>query len=417
LGGKILKRALDNPLWIFGLLRTIAPVFRLPFTEWVVVTRFDHVKEVLASPEAFVVPWAEKMAALNEHKGTFLLGVDKRKDHDESLKLLMKVFRREDLPGIAAAARREAESILDAHLKSGAADFDAIADLVIRVPTRLCRDYYGLPIKADEEDLFAEWALGMSAYLFADPSGDEKFAEVGLAAGSAMRPFIDNAIELARSGKIRGDTILNRLVALQKADPTIKDEMIRANMLGMVTGFVPTNTQAAGHMLDALVGGGRFLSWRRGMFMEPVKKAIKDRDDERLFRCLMETLRYKPINPGPFRVCDKDYTFAGAGLFGRGAKTIRKDAKVLASTQSAMFDGRRVRRARSFDLDRASSEYMHFGSALHICLGAFIAEAQITPTLRALLRRPNLRRAPGEAGKLTRAGPFPAHLMVRFDPD
>jgi cytochrome P450 len=421
---KIVQTALSNPLWIFGLLRTIAPVFRIPGTDWMIVSRFDHVKEVLAADQAFTVPWDDKMKALNDGKATFLLGVDDRKKHQDSLKLLMKVFRREDLPKIAAMARREAESILDAHLKKSAgagepdgraSNFDAIADLITRVPTCLCRDYYGIPIGKDEEDAFAEWALGMSAYLFADPTGDEKFAKVGLAAGAAMGRLLDNAIALTEARETSDDTILERLVALRRADPTITHDMIRANLAGMVTGFVPTNTMAAGHMLDAIVGGGWFLSWRRSMFMEPAKKAIQDRDDERFFRCLMETLRFRPINPGPFRNCRQDYTFGDAGFFGRGAKTIRKDAKVLASTQSAMFDGRRVRRARKFDLDRSSSEYMHFGSALHVCLGAFIAEAQITPTLRALLERKNLRRAPGAAGKLRRAGPFPAHLMVRFD--
>jgi cytochrome P450 len=424
LKNKILQKALANPLWIFGLLRIVAPAFRIPGTSFVVVSRFDHVNEILAADQAFTVPWADKMKALNDDKATFLLGVDDRTQHAESLKLLMKVFRRDDLPKIAAMARNEANSILDAHLARSTAaiqtgvqaqDFDAIADLITRVPTRLCRDYYGIPLAPDEEDAFAEWALGMSAYLFGDPTGDKTFAEVGLAAGSAMRPLLDNAIALAQARQTPGDTILDRLIALQRADPTISDDVIRANLLGMVTGFVPTNTMAAGHMLDAIVGGGWFLSWRRSMFMEPAKKAIQDRDDKRLFRCLMETLRFRPINPGPFRACRRNYTLEQAGFLGRGAKMISEGAKVLASTQSAMFDTRRVRRARKFDLDRASSEYMHFGSALHVCLGAFIAEAQITPTLRALLERKNLRRAPGNAGKLTRAGPFPAHLMVRFD--
>jgi cytochrome P450 len=326
----------------------------------------------------------------------------------------MHVFRREDLSRVAVLAESEANRILDGHVRTGARrSFDAISDLITRVPLRICRDYYGIPIAPDEEDAVIEWSLGMSAYMFGDPNDDPKYAAVGLAAGDAMRPVLDNAVTIARARKA-GDTIIDRFVAMQSADPSITDDVIRANLLGMVTGFVPTNTMASGHMLDSVVGGGWFLSWRRRMFMGPVKKALAARDDERFFRCLLETLRFRPINPGPFRVCIEDYTIDGAGFLGRGPKTIRKGAKVLASTQSAMFDGRRMKNGRKFDPDRASSEYMHFGSGLHICVGAFLAEAQITPTLRALLTRKGLCRARGGAGKLKRAGPFPAHLKVQF---
>ena len=412
---KLIQKVLSNPLWIFGLLRTVAPVFRIPGTRWVVVTRFDHVKQVLAANHAFHVPWAQKVRLLNDGKAPFLLGVDNSTEHREFLKLLMEVFRREDLPRVAALAGSEATTILDGHVRTGAGrDFDAISDLITRVPVRICREYYGIPIAPNEEDAVIEWSLGMSAYMFGDPNDDPKYAEVGLASGAAMRPLLDKAIAMARARKA-GDTIIDRFVAMQQADPRITDDVIRANLLGMVTGFVPTNTMAAGHMLDAVVGKGRFLSWRRSMFTGPVRKALEARDDKRFFRCLLETLRFRPINPGPFRVCVEDFTIDDAGFLGRSPKTILKGAKVLASTQSAMFDGRRMKNGRKFDPDRASSEYMHFGSALHICLGAFLAEAQITPTLRALLTRKGLRRAKGGAGKLKRAGPFPAHLKVRFD--
>jgi cytochrome P450 len=87
---------------------------------------------------------------------------------------------------------------------------------------------------------------------------------------------------------------------------------------------------------------------------------------------------------------------------------------LIAGTQSAMFDGRRVPHPTRFDPDRPPSAYMLFGHGLHWCAGAAIAEAQITQTLKALLVRDGLRRAPGRAGRLARLGPFPQHLVVRF---
>jgi hypothetical protein len=59
---------------------------------------------------------------------------------------------------------------------------------------------------------------------------------------------------------------------------------------------------------------------------------------------------------------------------------------------------------------------MLFGYGLHWCTGAFIAAAQITQTMKALLVQPNLRPAKGDAGAMQNLGPFPQHLTVEFGP-
>jgi cytochrome P450 len=80
-----------------------------------------------------------------------------------------------------------------------------------------------------------------------------------------------------------------------------------------------------------------------------------------------------------------------------------------------MFDPRRVPKPKAFDPDRSSSDYMLFGFGLHWCIGARLAEAQITQTFKPLLQREGLRRESGKAGKLQRLGPFPEHLWVRYE--
>jgi cytochrome P450 len=172
----------------------------------------------------------------------------------------------------------------------------------------------------------------------------------------------------------------------------------------MITGFVPTNTMAAGHMLEMLL--------RRPDFMARARSAALAGDDELLKRCLFETMRFMPLNLGPFRECVRDHTIAAGS---RRAKTIPAGSKLLASTQSAMFDERHVDKPFNFNPDRPASQYMLFGYGPHWCTGAFIAEAQITQTLKALLVKQNLRRAPGPAGLLQLLGPFPEHLTVEFE--
>jgi cytochrome P450 len=172
----------------------------------------------------------------------------------------------------------------------------------------------------------------------------------------------------------------------------------------MITGFVPTNTMAAGHMLEMLL--------RRPKFMAAAKEAALAGDDERLTRCLFEAMRFMPLNPGPFRICATDYTVAAGTA---RETTIKRGTKLLAATESAMFDNRRVVRPRTFNPDRPPTDYMLFGHALHWCVGAYIAQAQITQTFKALLVQKRLRPATGRNGKLKTLGPFPWHLTVEFD--
>jgi hypothetical protein len=60
-------------------------------------------------------------------------------------------------------------------------------------------------------------------------------------------------------------------------------------------------------------------------------------------------------------------------------------------------------------------EYLHFGYGLHTCFGRAVNGVQIPELVAALLRLPNLRRAPGSAGRIYYDGPFPNRLVLEFD--
>lgn len=419
--GGTLRRLLDNPFWIYGLLRFTAPVFQIPFTNWYIVTRFGHVKEVLANHETFRVPWSQKVVDLNGGGPAFVLGLDDPEEHRKALQQLMRCFRREDIGTVARMAAEEAEAIIDMHIASippggkTVSPFDAIKDLVIRVPTRICRRYYGLPITQDQEDEFARWAMDISAYLFGDPGDDPDLKEKAHRSAERMCRFLDDAISEAKEGPVDESTVMGRFIEMQRQTGTVMDNEIRAHFIGMIAGFIPTNTMAAGHMLNVLVGDKTYLNWRRSRFTEPTRRAVENNDDVMLTRCLFETLRFLPINPGPYRVCHQTYEVKGGGWFGRGSRSIPAGARLLASTQSAMFDRRVVERPYRVDPARNRADYMLLGSGLHACVGIHLAEAQITQTLKALLKQRNLRRAEGSAGQLQRYGPFPSQMLVQFD--
>ncbi|MGH9642100.1 MAG: cytochrome P450 [Terriglobales bacterium] len=397
---RLTRRLVNHPEWLLAVLRTLCPIPKL--CNWALVTRFEDVQEVLGLDEVFPVPFGDKVKLLNDGPN-FLLGMKRGAEYWAIQRDVMEVFRLADIPSIVAP---ESARITEEILAARAGRIDAIQDLITLVPTRLCQTYYGVPVPAEYETLFGQWTIAMSTFMFGDPTDIPAYRRCAVAAGERVRALIDQAIRAGKASPPRGsDTILARLLAMQKLNPQLTDDRIRSYLIGMITGFVPTNTMAAGHILKML--------FRRRDFMEAARSAAIAGDDETLRRCLFETLRFKPLNPGPFRKCAQDYRIAAGTSH---AKTIPAGTKLLASTQSAMLDGRRVVNPGEFDPDRPAFHFMLFGYGLHWCTGAFIAAAQITQTFKALLMKPNLRPASGRDGRLRLLGPFPQHMTVEFEP-
>jgi cytochrome P450 len=288
-------------------------------------------------------------------------------------------------------------------------ELDAIQELVTAVPTELCETYYGIEIS--DKRAFANWTLAISSYLFGPPFGWPApgkplapEAKLAHAAAACLRATIRRAIGETRQGRGRG-VVLPRLLKMQDADPRISDDVIHAQLFGMVMGFIPTNVLAAGNMLETLLA--------RGTFMKHARAAAIAGDDDLLWRCLREALRFRNINPGPWRVSAGEYVLEQGGY---DEVRIPKGASVLASTQAAMFDARRVRHPAVFDPGRPDEDYMVFGAGQHWCLGAYIAIAQITQTLKPLLLREGVARVAGKRGRMQRFKVFPLHLHARFMP-
>ena len=387
---------MSPPQRLLAPLRLLWPIPRA--FGWAAVLRYDDVLEVLQRHDAFRVPFASEISRLNDgdEPGTpFLLGIDDERAHRRQLEDIMWAFPLSDIaetvvPRSFASARARIEV-------APPGPFDAIPDLITAVPLDICRDYYGVHLEESERQTFAYAALELSAHLFGPPPIEPTAAGRESDAGAYVRAIVDRAIDRELPAPSGSATIVARLARRYGGDK----RAIRAILIGMIVGFVPTNTMAGGHILEMLLS-------KRSM-REAARTAADAGDDDRLRHCLFEALRYMPINLGPFRICSRDYTVAADT---RRAATLRKDTKVLAMTSSAMFDSRHVLRPFRYDPSRPASNHVHFGFGLHWCAGAMIARAQITQTFKALLRLRAVERAPGRRGKLALWGLFPDHLYI-----
>jgi cytochrome P450 len=390
-------RLLDYPAFpvLAGLLRFFRPILLLRRRGLAVVTRYDDVQEVLSRDREFPVPFGRKFVEMDPEGANFVLGMADTPEYRAVHAAIMRAFDVADLPRIGAIARETAE----AKLRAGRGRIDAIADLITFVPMEIVRQYYGV---AAEDPDFALWTIAMSGYSFAPASLEPALRPAAMAAAARVAPVLDAAIAAAKHSPDPG-TIVGRLVAAQAETPLLTDAAIRASLSGMITGFVPTNTMAGGHILEMLL--------RRADMLQAATAAAQAGDADLLCRCLFEAMRFKPLNPGPFRTTAED-TVLAAGT--RRATLIPKGTAVWAMTYAASFDPRRVPKPGLFDPWRSLSDTMMFGFGQHWCIGYVLARRQITETFAPLLRAGRLQRAAGPRGQPSLFGVFPEHQHVTY---
>jgi cytochrome P450 len=434
----------NPPQWALGFLRIFLPVLPLlgwrywgplpipTLRRWVLLTRSDDVREVLEQNATFNVWWGADLALLNdgEAPGTpFILGLDRWGDQAElyrrGLFEVMTAFRRDDVACVVAPNAARCAAIA---LDRAGGHVDAIQELLVEVFLDTVVRYFGVPVvrttrspsaidetepdrekqKREKAEFFA-WTVAPSGLLFGPPFERDRAMKTALAATDRLALAVDEAIDSALEAAAGtqegvGGTVLDRLAASCRKGEGMTPLKMRSIMMGMITGSVPTNAVAAGHILDTL------LTYPE--MMAAAREAALQGDDALLTRCLFEAMRFKPLNPGPWRICRQDFVVA------RGTpreRKIRAGTYILASTQSAMFDARAVKSPRRFDPTRDPSDLLHFGHGLHWCVAKYTAEVQITQAMKALLVRNGVRRAPGREGRLKMLGLFPEHLYVDYD--
>ncbi|MCW5619153.1 MAG: cytochrome P450 [Nitrosomonas sp.] len=388
---KLTQWALAHLDSIFAVLRVIKPT--VVFKGNAVVTRFEDVVEVLNRDWVFRVPYAEKMNKVTDGSN-FFLGMENTDQYTRDVSNMRITARREDITDIIKPfVDQTSESIV----KSAGGRMDAVQQLTRVVPTRLIGEYFGTPGWNETE--FADAATIMFQYLFYpdDPAVEEK----ALRAAEQTRNYLDQAIATRKAAPINKDDVLSRCLKLQEAGmPGMSDVDIRNNLIGLIIGAIPTTSKCAAVTLNHLFNNPEL--------MVVAQQAARANDDDKLVQFVQESLRLNPFAAGIQRVCAEDYVVAKGTL--RSAK-IPKGARVLAATQSAMMDGRKIKNPREFQLDRPAYSYMHFGFGLHTCFGQYINLTQIPGIIKAVLKRSNLRRI----GDMKVEEPFPVSLEIEYD--
>lgn len=375
----------------FAFFRACWPIPK--FGRLVIISRDADVRDVLEQPNIFRVPYGPEMLALGGGKATFVLGLEgpeQKQQHD----VISRLIGAQDAAWLIRRTRQIADTLIDA----SEGRIDVMKDLITRVASETCLEFFGL--RVDDPDAFAEWSMAISALLFADPFGKPATGRLGAAGAARVRSVIDAAMTRLSAGPAPTPPEgLDRTILQRLRDTHISEGEISAIMVGMITGFIPTTTLAAGNIFEELLRKPDGLD----AAIAAAKQARSGNDPaarDRLQQLLFEAARLNPaLNPGQWRYAAQDGTVTTAG-----SHRIAKGSILLVATASAMRDNP----SKGFELV--------FGTGVHACLGKTLAMAQITAIFEALLSRDEVRVSQGQWGRIFRVGVFPRRLDIEFKP-
>ena len=403
------KSAIVRRLTRFAL-RTLLPIvtailrFAWPnprFGRFIFVTRHADCDQVLGDTASFPVNYRLEMREIAGGEDN-ILSLDGAA-HETMRKLLTKHFRATDIDNVADWSREYAKALIE----GGGGRIDVMRDLITRTSTEVSCRLMGLT--AHDPDAFAEWTMAQSSLLFGDFFGDANIRNQAVIASAHLTSLIDDGIARVRnnnrlhpgSRRVR-ETLIDRLVT----DGSLTDRQIRATILALITAFTPTNTLAAGNMLEVLLDDPR-------MYDEARRAAIYG-DRDALCAVLLEAGRLNPaLSPGIWRHAHEDGPGATIAAGTWRERRVRPGDVLLVCVPSALRDGRIPQELRDSPERRA---WMMFGSGPHDCLGAQLALAHITGVFEVLLRQPRLAPAAGRNGStMMRVGPYPTRFDMTWD--
>jgi len=384
---------------LFRLLRWLPWNVRLGV---VFATRYDEVREVFRSDAVFRVAYGKKLHVITGGE-PFFLSMDDTPQYRHDTGTLRKAVRVSDIPErLIPDVERLGEQLVNDAIKDGKGQIEVV-ELVRRITFELYQSYLGIPDPPGTAMPAA--VMRLFEFQFADDFDDPELRKEVDIVGPALRGHIDALISARKAAGVVQDDVLGRCVALQAEDPSsFTNEQMRTSLLGLMYGGPPQPPMVVPQALEQLL--------RRPDALKGAQQAARAGEDKLLAGYVCEAMRFDPVAPFLRRVAKQDAAIA-AGT--PRAVTVPKDKTVLVASSSAMMDERRVPDPMRFDSHRASDQYIHFGLDHHQCFGIHMNNALLPLMLKALLKRQNLRRAPGTRGHLSKRGPFADQLWVEYE--
>ena len=327
------------------------------------VTGFEHVRQVLGSPDFSAegthpgFPWlvAGVRELVRTMKPTFFRQDDP--EHARLRRMLTADFTVKKADAMRPDIRQLAEDLLD-QMTAGRREGDLVAEFTLPLPSVVICLMLGVPY--EDHQFFQE----RSAHTFSLKATAEQVR-------ASQQELLDYLAKIAEAKRREpDDSLIGRLAAAGELDV---DSIASTGRLLLVAGHETTANMIALSTLALLRNPAQLARLRENPGL--IKGAVE------------ELLRYLTIaSHGIPRVAVADVTVGG--------RQIRAGEGVLAMVNTANRDEAVFPGGDVLDIERDARRHVAFGFGVHQCLGQPLARAELEIALETLLRRlPELRLA------------------------
>ena len=349
--------------------------------ETVIVARHANVMEVLHRDLDFLIaPVNEKRIV--EVNGPFVLGMDRSAALVLERGALYQALGEVDFAPIRRAVEDEAQK----RIATAGGEIDVIQAYARPIAAHTATALFG--IRGSDEPTFMDVARAIFGHVFLNLSDDETIRQRALKAAGLMESWFNDEIKRRRTSNDFGNDMMGALMKVQ----TLNDDGVRRTLGGMLVGSIDTTASSVAKIIATIAKDAALA-----------KNVATDVDDPvRLAGWCREALRRWPHNPIVLRKAAADTSLADV--------EIQQGDRIFAWTQAAMLDAEVFPDPQYLRPDRPPAAYLHFGGGLHPCAGRAVNAFQIPALVGALVRR-----GIKSVGTMEWAGPFPAHLPLRFE--
>lgn len=358
-----------DPYPLYERLRTTMPiVYDEPTDVWL-ISRYVDVRAALTHQNASNNNYTWQIGPLLGHTVVAMDGCE----HAQHRALLSPAFR-----GKAIEVLRDSiTSITDDLLAQmqGRTQVDLITDFTSVLPVRVMARALGLPADTSQEvEQLKKWCTIGFSYL-GNYRQDPALLTGGLSNRDSFYQFIQPYIDARRAQP--SDDLISHLLAARLDNQPLSETFIRAYCAILMTAGSETSHGALANLIANLLS-------------EPGAKDAVMTNPDLMDNAFAETLRRNPPLQLVLREANKSMDLPSG--------TIPSGTTFACLIGSANRDPDRFPAPDTFNMFRPNQTTSHFafGAGRHFCLGAMLAQMEITTASRMLLQAfPDVRWAPG----------------------
>lgn len=376
---------------IFALRRTILWLSRFAvfLARWmgkplrlgsaIFVARHEDVIEVLSRDLDFRIQPVDgpRFDQIGFH---FILGMDRSAELARERHALYAALAAVDMKPVRDAAAKEISGRIE--LAPGA--IDLVHDYARPVAASTAQALFG--IAPENETQFMDASRAIFGHCFLNIANDPVITQRAMDSAVLVRGWFAAEIQRRRENGDLGQDMMGHLLRAGN-----DDDLTCRTLGGMLVGSIDTTATAVAKIMTVLIA-------------DPVAMAGATQDIHhirRLYGWCQEALRRWPQTPMLIRQAPAETQLGGVA--------VPANSTIWMLTQAAMHDASAFPDPKRMRPDRPTAAYLHLGEGLHACAGRGISAWQIPMLIGGLLSR-----KPTQLEPMRWAGPFPAHLIVRF---